>query len=172
VGGAPPTLGSVDAATRQIDESRNSALYRLIGYYVMFHNLASRVRSAINRILPVINVAGGPVFLLIALLSVGHWRIRFRPWDIAETQSRANIFTTSVAPPIDLPPYAYRPLLWKPLAASQEGRDESDPFLSSHATNIRFLLYPAPNLIRDNKDPLKAWMGSTELNDESVRVLS
>jgi len=37
----------------------------------------------------------------------------FRPWDISETQSRANIFTTSVAPPIVIRPEEYRPLFWK-----------------------------------------------------------
>jgi hypothetical protein len=142
VGGAPRASVRVSATGRQIDESRTSALYRLIGHYVMFHNLASRVRSAVNRILPLINLIGAPVFLLMYLLSLGRWRIWFRSWDIAETQSRANIFTTSVAPPIALRSDHYRPLLWEPTVARRDSSEVWDQVISSTATGVRAFISP------------------------------
>ena len=112
VGGAADSATVIGKAARRIDESRIASLYRLIGHYVMFHALASRVQRKVNAMLPIINTIGFPVFSLVYILSLGRWAVWFRPWNISETQSRANIFTTSVAPPIDVRPEEYRPLLW------------------------------------------------------------
>ena len=112
VGGAAEFATVISKAARRIDESRIASLYRLIGHYVMFHALASRVQRKVNAMLPIINTVGIPAFSLVYILSLGRWAVWFRPWNISETQSRANIFTTSVAPPIDIRPEEYRPLLW------------------------------------------------------------
>ena len=112
VGGAADSATIIGKAARRIDESRIASLYRLIGHYVMFHALASHAQRKVNAVLPIINTVGIPVFFLVYILSLGRWAVWFRPWNISETQSRANIFTTSVAPPIDIRPEEYRPLLW------------------------------------------------------------
>jgi hypothetical protein len=103
--GAPP---GPDA--REIDDSRTGALYRLLGFYVLFHVMARRSQKIVNFILPVVNFFGAPVFFLVYVVSLGRIRIWFLPWDISETQSRAAIFTTPVAPPIPLRPGDYHPV--------------------------------------------------------------
>jgi hypothetical protein len=122
VGGVADSAAVIGRTARRLDESRIASLYRLIGHYVMFHALASRVQRKVNAVLPIINTVGIPVFALAYILSLGRWAVWFRPWDISETQSRANIFTTSVAPPIVIRPEEYRPLLWK------EPVDNNDAF--------------------------------------------
>ena len=71
VGGAADSSAVIGKAARRIDESRIASLYRLIGHYVMFHALASRVQRKVNAVLPIINIVGIPVFSLAYILSLG-----------------------------------------------------------------------------------------------------